>query len=300
MPSSLGSLQIHKPAAGPGAPNLKVVKSGPATAFPGDFITYTLAYTNQATGTNAARGVQMSDILPPQVIVDTNTLAGGRLTGNTIYWDLSDGTNLPPGFGSQLSFQVQLDPATPFGSSFTNFSQILSAENDADYSDNTSTWVTTIPNCTRPTVLVNPSSATRCPGSSVAFISSASGSAPLSYQWLKSGITIPGATNNSFSISSVSSGDAASYALVVANTCGSVTSAPSPLIISTNASATALTSLVKCPGDSATFGTAAGGTGPFFYVWRKNGSPVSDTNNTLTIPFVVASDAGIYSVEVTG
>src|SRR5258708_39909113 len=117
------------------------------------------------------------------------------------------------------------------------------------------------------------------------------GTAALAYEWLKRGTAIPGATNNSFSIPSVSSGDAASYAVVVANTCGSVTSAPSPLVVSINASATALSSLVKCPGDSATFSTTAGGTGPFIYVWRKNGSPVFNTNNSLTIPSVAASDA---------
>src|SRR6266849_9767154 len=136
-PSGMGQLQIHKPAAGPGAPDLAIVKSGPATAMPGGFIIYTLTYTNHAIGTNTATGVQLTDIFPPQVIVNTNGLpAGGRMTGNTLYVDV---TNLPPGAGGQVSFQVQVDPAAAVGTSFTNFSQILSAEDDANYSYNSST-----------------------------------------------------------------------------------------------------------------------------------------------------------------
>src|SRR5436309_3946704 len=39
-PSSMGTLQIHKPSPGPGAPDLMVLKNGPALARPGDIITY--------------------------------------------------------------------------------------------------------------------------------------------------------------------------------------------------------------------------------------------------------------------
>src|SRR5690606_19492423 len=61
QPSSMGNLQIHKPAPGPGAPDLAVVKTGPSFAAPGSTIVYTLSYTNKATGTNVARGAQISD-----------------------------------------------------------------------------------------------------------------------------------------------------------------------------------------------------------------------------------------------
>ena len=100
FPTTMGNLQIHKPAPGPGTPDLMVLKTGPATAKPGDIITYTLSYTNRTTGFNPATGVQLNDILPPEVSVNSSNLpAGGMLVGNTLFWDLP---NLPLGAGGQI------------------------------------------------------------------------------------------------------------------------------------------------------------------------------------------------------
>src|SRR5437016_5775808 len=137
MPSPMGNLQIHKPAPGPGTPDLMVLKRGPATAKPGDIITYSLSYTNQTTGFNPATGVQLNDVLPAEVSVNTSNLpAGGMLVGNTLFWDLP---NLPLGAGGQISFQAQVSPSAGYSVNITNTAEILSAEDDLDYSDNTST-----------------------------------------------------------------------------------------------------------------------------------------------------------------
>src|SRR5262249_6124932 len=55
---SLGTLQINKPAASPGSPDLIVVKQGPALTTRGDVITYVINYTNKLTASNIATGVQ--------------------------------------------------------------------------------------------------------------------------------------------------------------------------------------------------------------------------------------------------
>src|SRR5206468_1114871 len=69
----------------------------------------------------------------------------------------------------------------------------------------------------------------------------------------------------------------------------------------TNTTATALTSLVNCPGTPAAFSTVASGTGPFTYQWTKNGSPINGaTNNSYSPAAVAAADAGTYCVQVTG
>jgi hypothetical protein len=52
---------------------------------------------------------------------------------------------------------------------------------------------------------------------------------------------------------------------------------------------------------SVTFSTFASGTPPFSYVWRKNGVAIDGQNaNTLSLNPVSLSDAGSYTVEVTG
>ncbi|MBI3849787.1 MAG: HYR domain-containing protein, partial [Verrucomicrobia bacterium] len=147
-PESMGNLQIHKPGPGPGQPDLAIVKTGPATAPQGGTITYSLAYTNQAA-TNSAVGTQISDILPPEITVDANSLsANALLIGNTIFWDL---TNVLAHASGQVTFQAVININTPVGRVVTNYSQILSSEDDANYADNTSTWLTTVtPGCSAP------------------------------------------------------------------------------------------------------------------------------------------------------
>ena len=73
------------------------------------------------------------------------------------------------------------------------------------------------------------------------------------------------------------------------------------LTVLTNVSATALTSLTNCPGTSATFSTVASGTGPFGYVWKKDGVLLAGaTGSSFTTNNVSAASAGTYAVEVTG
>lgn len=69
----------------------------------------------------------------------------------------------------------------------------------------------------------------------------------------------------------------------------------------TATTATALTSLTECPGNSATFSTVASGTGSFSYVWQFNGAVLSgQTTNSLHLPSVSSTNAGTYSVVVSG
>jgi hypothetical protein len=61
----------------------------------------------------------------------------------------------------------------------------------------------------------------------------ASGSSPLSYQWLKDGLPIAGATNAAYAVANIQTNDAGLYRVVVSNEFGSVTSAQATLIVNT-------------------------------------------------------------------
>src|SRR5581483_6623180 len=139
-----------------------------------------------------------------------------------------------------------------------------------------------------------------CPGSPATFTTTASGTGPFSYVWRLNGAQLSGQTANTLNISSASSTNAGTYSVEVYGGCGSMTN-PATLTVSTNTTASPLTSLVLCPGSPATFTTTASGTGPFSYVWRLNGAQLSgQTANTLNISSASSTNAGTYSVEVYG
>ena len=139
----LTPLQIHKPRPGPGSPDLAIAKLGPATAGPGDIITYTITYTNKASGTNnAAHGVQIMDNLPA-LVTFVNASGGGTMAGNTLSFDIPDLTNRASGF---VTYQVRVSASATTGQTFTNNALIVSSEDDANMGDNRSSVKTTVLN----------------------------------------------------------------------------------------------------------------------------------------------------------
>jgi hypothetical protein len=166
-----------------------------------------------------------------------------------------------------------------------------------NFSGNTAQAVT---NLTIQVGAAGPVSQTVCPGDSATFSTVASGTGPYSYAWLKNNAAISGQTNSSLTLNNVNAGDAATYSVIVNGLMGSVTNSAT-LTVNTPVTATPLSNVTDCPGDSAIFSTVASGTGPFSYVWLKNGALLAGQNsNTLTLNNVSASDAATYSVVVSG
>src|SRR5262249_7139711 len=111
---------------------------------------------------------------------------------------------------------------------------------------------------------------------------------------------LAGATDSSLSLTNIASSDAGQYCVQVTGQCGSVTNCAT-LTVLTNTTATALTSLTLCQGNTAIFSTIASGTGPFSYQWTNACAPLAGaTNSSFSIPSITASDAGQYCVQVTG
>lgn len=88
---------------------------------------------------------------------------------------------------------------------------------------------------TAPTITDQPDSRTASVGQSVTFSVTATGSAPLSYQWTRNNVAIAGATGSSYTIPSVAQSDfGVSFRVVVSNAVNSVTSQPAVLTATSN------------------------------------------------------------------
>ena len=82
-----------------------------------------------------------------------------------------------------------------------------------------------------PAISSQPQSAATQVGGSVNFSVTATGQAPLQYQWRFNTVDIPGANSNSYAINNVQNSDAGNYDVVVSNGSGSVTSATAVLTV---------------------------------------------------------------------
>jgi hypothetical protein len=82
-----------------------------------------------------------------------------------------------------------------------------------------------------PSISSQPGNQTAVVGGTATFMVGASGSAPLSYQWMHATTNLPNATNASLVISNVQTSDAGVYAVVVTNSVGSVTSSNATLTV---------------------------------------------------------------------
>ena len=63
----------------------------------------------------------------------------------------------------------------------------------------------------------------------------------------------------------------------------------------------AMSNEVRCVGGSVIFTAVPSGTGPFTYAWRKaTNYIVGATNITLELVNLATTDAGVYTVEISG
>ena len=82
-----------------------------------------------------------------------------------------------------------------------------------------------------PTIALQPVGGTVGIGASFTFTSSAFGSAPITYQWKRNNVDVPGATNSSLTLTSITPAQAGTYTVVATNGSGSKASDPAELIV---------------------------------------------------------------------
>ncbi|MGE3165612.1 MAG: immunoglobulin domain-containing protein [Planctomycetota bacterium] len=156
--------------------------------------------------------------------------------------------------------------------------------------------------CVATAITQQPVDRSACAGEAVSFAVSASGTDPISYQWRKDGIDIPGAQSATLVVDPVGAADAGSYDVLVANACGSeLSSAASLDLLDAVLVVTEPQDTQACVGAAATFEVIAAGAGPLTYQWFRGAVAVPGAvGPVLTIAPVAPTDQAVYSVVITG
>lgn len=145
-----------------------------------------------------------------------------------------------------------------------------------------------------PQITSQPVATTVTVGQPATFTVAATSVPPISYQWLRNGVNIPGATSASYTIPATDMVDnGAGFRCSLSNSGGSVLSNQVTLTVLRVAPTivTAPVSQTVNWGQPATFTVAAGGTDPLSYQWRKNGSALSGaTSASYTLPAAATTD----------
>ena len=151
---------------------------------------------------------------------------------------------------------------------------------------------------TAPSITTQPVNQTVTVGQTATFSVVASGTAPLTYQWLKNNGAIGGATSATYTTTPTAITDnGATFKCTVTNSVNSatsnaatltVTAAPVKPTITTQPASQSVTA-----GQTATFSVAASGTSPLSYQWQKNSFNIGGaTSASYTTPATTLAGSG--------
>ncbi|HKQ40632.1 MAG TPA: lamin tail domain-containing protein [Verrucomicrobiae bacterium] len=146
-------------------------------------------------------------------------------------------------------------------------------------------------------------------GGTAIFVVQASSSTPMTYQWRKGGVALPGRTDSFLRITNVAQSDAGSYDVVITDDVGPITSDAAQLTVLVNPIITTQPAgqnvTVAGAPLNVSFTVAATSGTPLRYQWYFNNNVLaaspnifSVTNSTLTISNVNLSHTGDYQVIV--
>jgi hypothetical protein len=131
-----------------------------------------------------------------------------------------------------------------------------------------------------PTITAQPAAVSVTEGQTAAFSVTATGTAPLAYQWRRNGADIAGAAAATYSLAATLADNGASFAVVVSNSAGSVTSGAATLTVTAQSTPPSITAQPAAvgftAGGSASFTVAATGSPAPSYRWLVGGTELND------------------------
>jgi len=287
---------------------IEFVDGNLSTGYP-DFRRWTLQLTDPAD--NDGDGVpNLSDSTPsgsPPTMV-TQPVGATRTVGQSVTFSVAASGSGP------LSYQWYLNGNPIAGANSTTLvlpsvkttdagTYTAGVRNTAGEVLSSAAVLTVNPAPIAPVITGQPQPVTVSAGQTAQFSVTATGTAPLAYQWQRNGVNIAGATSDNCSVVNAQSANAGSYRVIISNAAGSVTSSaatltvtpaiPPPVVLTHPAAAT------RTVGQSVTFTIAASGSGSLTYQWYLDGIPIAGANApSYTLPVVALTDAGAYTAGV--
>ena len=193
-------------------------------------------------------------------------------------------------------------PATTISENGAQFTVVITDSQGSLTSNPATLTVTSAP--VAPSIVTQPANKSVTAGQPATFNVTATGTAPLAYQWKRNGGDISGANSASYTISGTTASDnGAQFAVTVSNSVSSATSTAATLTVGVPPTiSTQPASQTVAVGQTAKFSVTAAGTGTLTYQWNKNGSAIGGANSaSYTTPPAAASDNGAsFTVTVTG
>jgi hypothetical protein len=212
--------------------------------------------------------------------------------------------------GQTASFSVTAKGTTPLGYQWQKNGAAISGATSSSYTtpsttstDNGAQFAVVVGNSvgkvtsssatltvnSAPSITAQPTSKTVTAGQSTTFAVTATGGAPLSYQWGKNGTAISGATSASYTTPAETTADnGAQFSAVVSNSAGSVTSSAATLTVN------AATLVLNASPASLSFGSIDTGATSSLGVTLTNSG-----NSSVTISGVSTSGAGFSASNVS-
>ena len=220
----------------------------------------------------------------------TFSVVAGGTAPLTYQWQ-KNGVNVAGATGTSYT-----TPATATVDSGSTFDVVVS--NSIGNITSSAATLTVNPGQVAPSITTQPANVTVTAGQTATFSVVAGGTAPLTYQWQKSGVNIAGATGTNYTTQATATTDSGStFDVVVSNSVGSVTSSAATLTVNVAPVAPSITtqptSQTVTAGQTATFSVVAGGTAPLTYQWQKNGVNIAGaTGTSYTTPTTATTDSG--------